>query len=33
MDRYSHLLYHESLGNVTKADVYFGRDKEVQARR
>ena len=30
---YNHERYHESLDNITPADVYFGRAKEVKTRR
>ena len=30
---YNHERYHESLDNMTPADVYFGRAKEVKTRR
>jgi len=33
VDYYNHQRYHESLDNVTPADIYFGRAKEVQKRR
>ena len=30
---YNHQRYHESLDNMTPADVYFGKEKEVQSAR
>ena len=33
VDYYNNELYHESIGNVTPSDMYFGRAKEVKTRR
>ena len=33
VDQYNHRRYHESLGNHTPADVYFGRHRAMIERR
>ena len=33
VDEYNHRRYHESLNNMTPADVFFGRAAAIQSRR
>lgn len=33
VERYNYLRYHESLANLTPADVYFSRDHTIIERR